>query len=103
MSMMATRIDTPITVTSGEELNPYMAGELPILMMISHGESVKTDVKTELEKVARTYAGRLVVIKAEATNAPEIIEYFEVGKHPLLIATPKVRSNCAAAAHGHPT
>src|SRR5262249_45987374 len=42
-------------------------------------------VKSELDKAAKEQAGCIRVVKADASNAPDVAEFFELGKHPLLI------------------
>ncbi len=83
--MTVAQADTPLLVASAGELEGYLKSPLPILLYLWGGETMKADVKTELEKVAREQCGRILVIKADASRAPEVAEYFELGKHPLLI------------------
>jgi thioredoxin len=83
--MAVAQADTPLLIASAGELEGYLASPLPILLYLWGGETLRADVKTELEKVAREQRGRILVIKADASRAPEAGEYFELGKHPLLI------------------
>jgi thioredoxin 1 len=76
---------TLITLTTSAALDDALNTDLPVLLLIWNGESLRSDVKTELEKAAREQAGRILVVKADASQAPEIGERYELGKHPLLI------------------
>lgn len=87
--MAVARADTPLLVASGAELENYLSGDVPILLYIWHGESIRTDIKNELDKIAREQAGRILVVKADASRAPELVEHYELGKHPLMIALVK--------------
>ncbi len=87
--MAIAKADTPLLVASSAELDEMLRSELPVLLMLWNGESLRTDVKQELDNAARTYSGRMLVVKADVSRAPELAERFEVGKHPLLIAMVK--------------
>jgi thioredoxin 1 len=79
-------VDAPLElVTTSDELGSALNGDLPILLFVWNGESIRSDVKTELEKAAREQAGRIRVVRADVSNAPDVAEYFEMGKHPVLI------------------
>ena len=78
--------DTPILATNNEIMHSALETNLPVLLLIWNGDTLRSDVKTEIDRVAREYAGRIRVIKADTSKAPEIAEHFELGKHPLLIA-----------------
>jgi thioredoxin len=78
------QLDTPVLVT-GEELDNALTWELPVLLLVWSGETLRSDVKSELEKAAKDHAGQIVVIKIDASKEPELAERFDLGKHPLLI------------------
>ncbi|HRE49091.1 MAG TPA: thioredoxin [Aggregatilineales bacterium] len=84
--------DTPLLVASSTELETYLTSELPVLLYLWNGETLRTDVKTELTNTAKTHAGRILVVTADAARAPELAERFELGKHPILIALVKGES-----------
>jgi len=79
-------IDSPVLTTSAD-LDAALQTELPVLLLVWNGETLKTDVKTELDKAIQEHAGRLAVIKVDASKSPEIAERFDLGKHPLLIGS----------------
>jgi len=79
------KADTPLIAASNEELDALLDTDLPVLLLVWNGDSLRTDLRTELDKIAREQGHRLRVIKADASRAPELLERFEVGKHPLLI------------------
>jgi thioredoxin 1 len=78
-------IDSPVQVV-GDELHEYLETDLPVLLLIWNGDTLRNDVKTELDKAAKDYAGRILVIKADVGKNPDVAEQFELGKHPLAIA-----------------
>jgi thioredoxin 1 len=78
-------LDTPILVSDGD-LEAAFDTNLPILLLVWNGDTLRSDLKTELDRVAKDYAGRIRVVKADTTKAPQVAEHFEAGKHPLLIA-----------------
>jgi thioredoxin len=83
--MAIAQADTPLLVASGLELEDVLGSELPMLLYVWNGETLRADVKLELEKAAREHYGRILVVKADASRAPELAERFELGKHPLVI------------------
>ncbi len=72
-------------ITTSAELDQLLKTELPVLLFVWNGESLKADLKKELEKAAQDNAGRILVLKIDASNAPDVAERFELGKHPVLI------------------
>src|SRR5258706_4617367 len=78
-------IDTPVQV-SGDELDEILETDLPVLLLIWNGDTLRNDVKSELDKAAKDHAGRMLVIKADVSKTPDVAERFELGKHPLAIA-----------------
>lgn len=55
----------------------------PTLFMLTHGESLNTDVRKALTDAQQHGVD---VIEINVDNAPEYAERFEVGKHPVLVA-----------------
>jgi len=82
---MAIAQPSTLTLNNSVDLDRALETNLPVLLIISNGESLRGDVRTELDKAATENAGRLRVIKADASKAPEIAEQFEIGKHPVMI------------------
>ena len=78
-------IDTPVQVT-GEELDEILETDLPVLLLLWNGDTLRNDVKAELDKAAKEQAGRLLVVKADVSKSPEAAERWQLGKHPLAIA-----------------
>src|SRR5258705_12647639 len=78
-------IDSPVQV-SGDELDEILETDLPVLLIVWNGDTLRNDVKTELDKAAKDYAGRILVVKTDVGKTPEVAERFELGKHPLAIA-----------------
>ncbi|MCS6870892.1 MAG: thioredoxin [Anaerolineae bacterium] len=81
--MAIAKADTPLLVASGAELSEILKSELPVLLLLWNGDSLRADLKNELDNVARTE--QILVVKADVSRAPELAERFEVGKHPLLL------------------
>ncbi len=77
--------DTPLLVASAAELDDVLTTELPVLVYAWNGGTVTGDVKNELDRVAREYRGRILVIKADVGRAPDLGERYEVGRHPMLL------------------
>jgi len=77
--------EASLVVTSAD-LNKALETDLPVLLLIWNGDTLRADVKTELDRIAGDYKGRIRVIKADTGKAPEIAERFELGKNPLLLA-----------------
>src|SRR5512145_2836293 len=73
------------TLASSTDLDNTLTADLPVLLLVWNGETLRADVKTELENAAREHEGRIRVVKADASKSPEFAERFELGKHPLLI------------------
>ncbi len=85
MAIAQPEAPTLSVITTSTELDHLLKTELPVLLLVWNGETLKADVKKELEKAAQDNAGRILVLKADTSKAPEIAERFELGKHPLLI------------------
>ena len=73
------------TLTASPELDQALDTNLPILLLVWNGESLRGDVKTELENAARDYPQQIRVVKFDASKNPAVAERFELGKHPVLI------------------
>jgi thioredoxin 1 len=84
--MVAKRIDTPLSITTQAELAPHLESGLPILIYLWNGETLRSDVRTELDKMAKEHAGRLLVLKVDASREAALAERFSLGKHPVMIA-----------------
>jgi thioredoxin 1 len=82
--MQAVTADLPLTIT-GAELEDALQTQLPVLLLVWNGETLKADVKNELDKAAKDYAGRILVVKADVSKSPDVAQYFDLGKHPVLI------------------
>src|SRR5690349_16204245 len=67
------------------ELDEILNADLPVLLLVWNGETLRSEIKTELENAERDHEGRIRVVKADASKSPEFAERFELGKHPLLI------------------
>ena len=74
-----------ITLTAPNALDDALNTDLPVMLLVWNGETLRSDVRTELDKAARENPGRLLVLKFDASKAPDIAERFGVGKHPLLV------------------
>lgn len=81
--------DTPLLVASASELDNLLTNDLPVLLYVWNGGTLTADVKNELDRVARDYRGRILVIKADAARAPELTERYEVGRSPMLLGLHK--------------
>src|SRR5438093_509094 len=73
------------TLSTSADLEDALNTELPVLLLVWNGETLRGEIKTELEKASQEYEGRIRVVKADASKSPEFAERFELGKHPLLI------------------
>jgi thioredoxin 1 len=77
--------DAPPTLATSTELDDILNTDLPVLLLVWNGETLRSEIKTELENAARDHEGRIRVVKADTSKSPEFAERFELGKHPLLI------------------
>ncbi len=59
--------DAPALATS-EELDTVLSSNLPVLLLVWNGETLRAEIKTELENAARDHAGRIRVVKADASQ-----------------------------------
>jgi len=85
--MLQTQLNgQPLVMDDAAMLDTLLSEPVPSLLYLWPGNSLPVDLRTELDTVARTYAGRLNVIKIDLGRFPELATRFEVGKHPLLIA-----------------
>src|SRR5262249_16379264 len=82
--MALAQLDSPVRV-HGEELESALQSDLPVLLLICTAATLKAELKNELEKAARDNTVRLLVFKINSAEHPDIAEYFELGKRPLLI------------------
>lgn len=81
---MVTQVnDKPILVTDG--LEQALDSALPTLLLVWHGETLKGDLSKALDTVAREHAGRLRVLKVDASQTPAATERFNLGARPLLL------------------
>src|SRR5258708_15109553 len=85
--MTALQANAPVQTDKmpAQSIDEALNTTLPVLLLVWNGETFRSAVKNELDKAARDYAGRIVVVKADASEVPEIAQRFELGKHPLLI------------------
>jgi thioredoxin 1 len=80
---------TPLLVETHQDflvaLQQANTQNLPLLICIWAGESLRTDLRTALDKAAKENTGRFIVIKADAGRDSALAARYEVGKHPLLL------------------
>ncbi len=76
--------DTPILVANGQ-LDAELQGDLPVLMIVWNGESLRSDLQAALKTAAKEHAGKLRVLKVDTSHNPDLAQRFDLGKHPLLI------------------
>jgi len=81
--------DTPLLVASAAELDNLLTTELPVMLYVWNGGALTADVKNELDRVARDYRGRILVVKADVGRAPDLGERYEVGRSPMLLGLHK--------------
>jgi thioredoxin 1 len=74
-----------VTLNTKTDLDGALTTDLPVLLFVWNGETLRTDVKAELEKAVLEQPGRILVLKVDASKSPEIAERFGLGKYPLLI------------------
>lgn len=77
-------LDTPVAV-NGEAIDELLASELPVLMLVWNGETLRGDVRTELDNLAKEFAGRMIMAKVDLSKSAEDAERFDIGKHPVLM------------------
>jgi thioredoxin 1 len=57
----------------------------PVMLWLSYGQSVPSDMRKSLEKIASEQGSKVHVLTVDTEAHPEYKERFEVGKHPVLI------------------
>jgi thioredoxin 1 len=77
--------DAPPTLVTSTQLDDVLNSKLPVLLLVWNGETLRAEIKTELENAVREHEGRIRVVKADASKSTEFAKRFELGKHPLLI------------------
>lgn len=77
-------IDMPVMVSTGE-LDEALRGDLPVLVLVSRGRSLRGDLTKALNDVAKENAGRLRVLRVDVNENPEAEARFGLGKHPMLL------------------
>ncbi|MEP7287268.1 MAG: thioredoxin [Chloroflexota bacterium] len=82
---MALLQEQTAVLVNGTNLDEMLDTDLPVLLLIWNGETLRTDVKSELDKAAQENNGCIRVVKADVSKNPEVAERFDLGKHPLLI------------------
>lgn len=79
------KADTPLIAATSAELNEMLETELPVMLLVWNGESLRSDLRLELDKVAKEQAGRVLVVKADTSRAPDLSQRFESGSNNLLV------------------
>jgi thioredoxin 1 len=64
-------------------MDEVLSGDQPILLMLSHGETLSSDLTKALEKAKKD---GLEVVRVNVDEEPEYGKQFDIGKHPVLIA-----------------
>jgi thioredoxin-like negative regulator of GroEL len=82
---MAIATNEILTLTDKAGLDDALDTDLPVLLLVYNGESLRADVRTEMETAATQYVDRIDVFKVDASKDPSLAEFFELGKHPVLI------------------
>jgi thioredoxin 1 len=78
--------DVPMNLAKLGDIETALNTQLPVLLYVYNGESLRADVRTELDKAAKDYANRMRVVKVDCSSDPSLAQYFELGKHPVLIS-----------------
>lgn len=63
-------------------LNEVLSADEPLLLVLTHGASVPTDVNKELQRAEK---GGLTVLRVNVDEQPDYAQQFEIGKHMVLL------------------
>jgi len=77
--------NTTLTATDATLAQFLTSHKQPILMLLWNGDSLRTDLKNEFDKVVAEYGNRLQIIKVNTKENPRAAEQFEVDKHPVIV------------------
>ncbi len=80
-------IATPGTalIATDATLDQILDAKTPVLMLLWNGESLRSDFKTEFDKVVTEHGNRLKIVKINTSENPAAAERFEVSKHPVIV------------------
>lgn len=81
---MANVFDTPL-FTNDQSIDRVLRAGLPVLLVFSSSGAPPTDLRRELERIARARAGRLLVARAGIGDAPEAARRFGVTGLPAVV------------------
>lgn len=76
--------DATLTATD-RTLDELLAARKPTLLLLWNGDSLRSDLKTELDKIATESGRRIQIVKVNTHDNPIAAERFEVDKHPVLV------------------
>jgi len=82
---MAGMMDTVLAATD-KTLDSVLAAPKPTLLLVWNGDSLRTELRTELDKLIGEYDGRVQIVKINTSDNPAVCQRFEVMESPMLIA-----------------
>ena len=82
--MTLTSKDAILTATDST-LDELLAARQPSLLLLWNGDSLRTDLRTEFDKLAAEMGRRIQMVKVNTHENPKAAERFEVGKHPVIV------------------
>jgi thioredoxin 1 len=75
--------DTPITANDASFERAVVQAPRPVVAVFwSHPETARDQIQPLLERVAQRYAGEAMVVKLEASDAPQAHARYDVGSRP---------------------
>jgi len=82
---MAKIMDATVAITD-TTLDSALAVPKPTLLLIWNGDSLRTDLRTELDKLITEYDKRVQIVRINTNENPNVCQRFEVMESPMLIA-----------------
>jgi thioredoxin 1 len=76
--------DTSLTATDSN-LDEILSARKPTLVLLWNGDSLRADLKTEIDKIAAEAGRKIQVVKVNTRDNPKAAERFEVDKHPVIV------------------
>lgn len=73
------------TVATDATLDQILASKTPALLLLWNGESLRSDLRTEFDKVVAEHGNRLKIVKINTAENPAAAERFDVEKHPVVV------------------
>ncbi len=76
---------TAVVTATDSTLDGLLASKIPVMLLLWNGDSLRSDLKTEYDKVVTDFTRRLTFLQINTHDNPKAAERFEVDKHPVIV------------------